>query len=69
MASSLEDHEAICAERYAGIEQRLTRVEEAIIAIGDKIDSNFKTLIMITLGSIGTIGTLVGIMVALVGLN
>lgn len=69
MASSLEDHEAICAERYDAIDKRLTRVEESIVAIGDKIDANFKSLILITLGSIGTIGTLVGIMVALIGLT
>jgi hypothetical protein len=67
MSSSLQDHEEICAQRYEEIDRRMTSVEEKIDKLGEKIDANFKTLTFMIIGAMAGVGTLVGIIVALLG--
>mgnify|MGYP002623679502 CR=1 FL=1 len=67
MASSLEDHEEICAQRYAEVDRRLSNVEDKIDKLGEKIDANFRTLTFMIIGAMAGVGTLVGIIVALLG--
>ena len=69
MASSLEDHEEICAQRYEEIDRRMSNVEEKIDKLAEKIDQNFRTLTFMIIGSMAGIGTLVGIIVSLIGLR
>jgi len=40
--SDLEKHEAVCVERYNGINRRLDGLDEKVDAINEKFD-NFKT--------------------------
>lgn len=67
MASSLEDHEEICAQRFAEVDRRLSNVEDKIDKLGEKIDANFRTLTFMIIGAMAGVGTLVGIIVALLG--
>jgi hypothetical protein len=67
MSSSLQDHEEICAQRYEEIDRRMTSVEEKIDKLGEKIDANFKTLTFMIIGAMAGVGTLVGVIVALLG--
>tara|TARA_R110000868_G_scaffold123968_2_gene327932 strand:- start:5471 stop:5692 length:222 start_codon:yes stop_codon:yes gene_type:complete len=73
MASSLEDHEEICSQRYAEIDRRLTSVESKLdnlsISLVEKMDSNFRTMTLLIIGSMGAISTLVGIIVAVIGVK
>jgi hypothetical protein len=69
MSSSLEDHEEICAQRYAEVDRRLSSVEEKIDKLGEKMDNNFRTLTFMIIGAMGAVGTLVGIIVAIIGLK
>lgn len=69
MSSSLEDHEEVCAQRYADIERRMTSVEEKIDKLSEKIDANFRTLTFMIIGAMAGVGTLVGIIVALIGIR
>ena len=69
MASSLEDHEEICAQRYEEIDRRMTSVEEKLDKLGEKIDTNFRTLTLMIIGAMAGIGTLVGIIVAIIGIR
>lgn len=69
MASSLEDHEEICAQRYEEIDRRMTSVEDKIDRLSEKIDSNFRTLTLMIIGSMAGIGTLVGVIVAIIGIR
>jgi len=67
MSSSLKDHEEICAQRYEEIDRRMTSVEEKLDRLSEKIDANFKTLTFMIIGAMAGVGTLVGIIVALIG--
>ena len=67
MSSSLQDHEEICAQRYEEIDRRMTSLEEKLDRLSDKIDANFKTLTFMIIGAMAGVGTLVGIIVALIG--
>ena len=69
MSSSLEDHEEICAQRYEEIDRRMTSVEEKLDKLGEKIDTNFRTLTLMIIGAMAGIGTLVGIIVAIIGIR
>jgi len=69
MSSSLEDHEEVCAQRYADIERRMSSVEDKIDKLSEKIDSNFRTLTFMIIGAMAGVGTLVGIIVALIGIR
>lgn len=69
MSSSLQDHEEICAQRYEDIERRMGSVEDKIDKLSEKIDSNFRTLTLMIIGSMAGIGTLVGVIVAIIGMK
>lgn len=69
MSSSLEDHEEICAQRYAEVDRRLSNVEEKIDKLSEKIDTNFRTLTFMIIGAMAGVGTLVGIIVAIIGIR
>lgn len=67
MSSSLQDHEEVCAQRYAEIDRRMTSVEEKIDKLSEKIDSNFRTQTFMIIGAMAGVGTLVGVIVAIIG--
>lgn len=69
MSSTLEDHEALCEQRYAEVERRLTNVEGTLETIRTEMNSNFKTLTFMIIGAVGGVGTLVGVIVALIGVK
>ena len=68
MSSTLEDHEEVCAQRYADIERRLTSVEDKVSSLSTEMNENFRrnTNMMITgfglvISVIGIIGTFIGL--------
>jgi hypothetical protein len=69
MASSLEDHEELCAQRYAEVDRRLTSVENKIDKLSEKLDATFRVLTFMIIGSMAGIGTLVGVIVAIIGVQ
>lgn len=69
MSNDLENHEEICALRYGEIDRRMTSVEDKIDKLGEKIDANFKTQTFMIVGAMAGVGTLVGIIVAIIGVK
>lgn len=67
--NDLSHHEEICAQRYLEVDRRLTNVEDKLDKLSDKIDQNFKTMTFMIVGAMGAVGTLVGIIVAVIGVN
>lgn len=68
MSSTLSDHEKLCEQRYAEVERRLGNVETKLDSMSDTIQSNFRTLTWMIIGSVSAVGTLVGVIVAMIGL-
>ena len=52
---SLEAHVDLCALRYRGLDERLTRVEEKIDEVHDDIKAGNASMVKVLIGAAGTI--------------
>ena len=69
MSSTLEDHEEICAQRYADIERRITNVENKVEKLNEDMNNSFKRTTNLILTGFSLIISTIGIIGTIIGLN
>jgi len=69
MSSTLEDHEEVCAQRYADIERRLGSVEDKVENLRTEMGENFRRNTTMMISGFGLVISVLGIIGTFIGLN